>query len=72
MVAFAKIEAWRDTPIHLLWGAKDPVIPPKVGESLAHLWPTARHLETVEGSHFLQEDAGPAIGKRIAQWIQRD
>jgi haloalkane dehalogenase len=69
MVAFAKIEAWIDIPIHLLWGAKDPIIPVKVGEALAKRWPSAHRAETVEGSHFLQEDAGPEIGRRIATWV---
>ncbi len=69
MAAFAKLEQWTDTPVHLLWGAKDPVIPPKVGEALGALLPTAKPLETVEGSHFLHEDVGPEIGQRIASWV---
>jgi haloalkane dehalogenase len=25
---------------------------------------------TVAGSHFIQEDSGPAIGKAVAEWMQ--
>lgn len=69
MEAFAAIETWQDPPIHLLWGENDPIIPPKVAERLRELWPAVQSLETVAGSHFLQEDTGEEIGRRIARYI---
>jgi haloalkane dehalogenase len=31
-------------------------------------WKNQREV-TVAGSHFIQEDSGPAIGKAIADWM---
>ncbi len=72
MDAFDRLAAWPADgarPIHLLWGAKDPIIPPKVAELLREHWPAVASLDTVEGSHFLQEDAGEEIGRKIADLI---
>lgn len=69
MAAMSELETWDTIPVLPLWGAKDPVIPPKVGERLSELIPSARPCETVEGSHFLQEDAGEEIGQRICDFI---
>lgn len=68
MAAWDVLEAW-DVPTVLLWGAHDPIIPPKVGERVAHLLAGTRSFDTVEGSHFLQEDAGAEIGRRIADFV---
>lgn len=67
-------EAMRDSdrPVLMLWAAEDPIIPPSVGERLAENlgWPEP---EIIEGaSHFLQEDQGERIGRRIADWIAED
>ncbi|HYF26712.1 MAG TPA: haloalkane dehalogenase [Baekduia sp.] len=58
-----------DVQVLLLWADGDPIIPVAVGEKLAERagWPAP---EIVQGaSHFLQEDAGDRIGRRIADWI---
>ena len=56
-------------PKLVLWGAADPIIPPAAGAKLAELV-GAEAFEPIEGaSHFLQEDAGAAIGARLAQWF---
>lgn len=67
--AWAVLEAWEEPPVLLVWGEHDPIIPPGVGGAIAARIPAAGPLETVDGSHFLQEDAGPAIGGRIARFI---
>jgi len=69
MQALARLESWDTTPVLPLWGAKDQILPPRVGERLSELIPSALPCETVEGSHFLQEDAGEQIGRRIASFI---
>ena len=58
-----------DRPVLCLWAEHDPIIPPSVGTRLAERlgWPEP---EIVEGaSHFLQEDQGEWIGRRIAEWL---
>jgi haloalkane dehalogenase len=68
------LDALRDDPRPklFLWGDSDPVLP---------LEPTGRRFAAALGgsqidhvipgaSHFLQEDAGPAIGRLIADWLQ--
>lgn len=56
-------------PTLLLWADADPIIPVKAGEALAkHLG--APPPEVVgPASHFLQEDVGEQIGRRIAAWL---
>jgi haloalkane dehalogenase len=55
-------------PKLFLWADSDPIIPPTVGERFAAT--LGGEIELVENaSHFLQEDAGERIGRRIADWI---
>jgi haloalkane dehalogenase len=58
-----------DRPALLLWAADDPVIPPKAGARLAEKlnWPEPEVI--ADASHFLQEDQGELIGRRIADWL---
>ena len=52
-----------------LWADSDPIIPFKVGERFAAAI-NADPPEPIENaSHFLQEDAGEEIGRRIAAWL---
>jgi haloalkane dehalogenase len=55
----------------LLWGTDDPALPlDPVGLAVQLLFPNAGPLEPIEGgSHFLQEDRGEVIGRRIAEWL---
>ena len=56
-------------PKLLLWADGDPIIPLAAGEKMAEL--LGAPLEVVPGaSHFLQEDAGPFIGERLASWLR--
>ena len=56
-------------PKLLLWADGDPIIPLAAGEKMAEL--LGAPLEVVPGaSHFLQEDAGPLIGERLASWLR--
>src|SRR3954452_23493127 len=56
-------------PTLTLWADNDPVLTLDTGERFAEA--IGRDApEVVEGaSHFLQEDAGPHIGERIASWL---
>jgi haloalkane dehalogenase len=56
-------------PALVLWADSDPILTPKMGARLAERlgWPEP---EPIAGaSHFLQEDQGELIGRRIAQWL---
>ena len=60
-----------ERPKLLLWADSDPIIPPKVGKRFAERI-GAPEPEIIENaSHFLQEDAGEEIGRRIAAWLTR-
>jgi haloalkane dehalogenase len=56
-------------PALLLWGDSDPVIPPQTGKALAERlnWPEPELISNA--SHFLQEDQGELIGRRIVGWL---
>lgn len=58
-----------DRPALLLWADSDPILSPKVGQVLAERtgWPEPELVE--DASHFLQEDQGEWIGRRIADWL---
>ena len=58
-----------DRPTLLLWAEQDPILPPAVGEKFAQAIGRPAP-EIIDGaSHFLQEDAGELLGRRIAEWL---
>jgi pimeloyl-ACP methyl ester carboxylesterase len=52
-----------------LWADSDPIIPIETGRRFAEALGTELHHVIGDASHFLQEDAGPEIGARIADWL---
>ena len=58
-----------ERPALVLWADSDPILVPKVGAALSERldWPPPE--EIAEASHFLQEDQGELIGRRIAGWL---
>jgi haloalkane dehalogenase len=58
-----------ERPALVLWGEQDPVLPPEVGRAYAAKmnWPEPELIAAA--SHFLQEDQGEQIGRRIAAWL---
>jgi haloalkane dehalogenase len=61
-----------DRPMLVLWADSDPVLPFKVGEAFATLMGVDPPVKIENASHFLQEDAGEEIGRRIADWLQSE
>jgi cis-3-alkyl-4-acyloxetan-2-one decarboxylase len=55
-----------ETPVLLVWGMQDPVIPPSILHRWQQLYPRATTHEIEDASHFLQEDAP----ERIVPWIE--
>ena len=58
-----------ERPALVLWADGDPVLPPEVGVAFSEAlgWPGPEPI--ANASHFLQEDQGPRIGRRIADWL---
>ncbi len=65
------IEALRDWPhpMLMLWAEEDPILPPKVGRAFAEAIGRPPPEPVADASHFLQEDAGERVGRRIAEWL---
>ena len=60
-----------DRPALVLWADSDPVLTLDVGRAIAERfgWPEPEVI--ADASHFLQEDQGELIGRRIAAWSRR-
>ncbi len=65
------LEALRadERPTLMLWADSDPVLPPEAGRRFAEAIGRGEPEMVEDASHFLQEDAGEEIGRRIASWL---
>jgi len=65
------LEALRgdERPKLVLWADSDPVRTTQTGERFAAALGTEIHHVIADAGHFLQEDAGPEIGRLIADWL---
>jgi haloalkane dehalogenase len=63
------LRSW-EKPAHVIWGAADSVLPPRVGERFVELIPGATGPELIEdASHFLQEDAPDEVAAAILRFL---
>jgi pimeloyl-ACP methyl ester carboxylesterase len=60
-----------ERPKLILWADSDPVLPLQTGRRLATALGSEVDRVISGASHFLQEDAGPEIGSRIADWLRQ-
>jgi haloalkane dehalogenase len=58
-----------ERPTLMLWADSDPVLPPETGRRFAEAIGRPEPEPIENASHFLQEDAGEEIGRRIADWL---
>lgn len=58
-----------DWPTLMLWADSDPILPVRTGERFAEAIGAAPPELVPGAGHFLQEDAGERIGRRIAEWL---
>ena len=58
-----------ERPKLILWADSDPVLTLSTGARFAEALGTQVDHEIADASHFLQEDAGPEIGRHIADWL---
>lgn len=56
-------------PMLILWGEDDPALPVEAGRALAAALGQPEPELIAGASHFLQEDAGEQVGRRIAAWL---
>jgi haloalkane dehalogenase len=56
-------------PMLLLWGEEDPVLPLAAGEAFARALGRRPPHPVAGAGHYLQEDRGPEVGARIAEWL---
>lgn len=65
----AKLAEW-EKPAYVLFSTEDPIFSTKTGQRFVEHIPGATELDTIEGAaHFLQEDKGEEVGRRIAAWL---
>ena len=63
------LKAW-DHPALVFFGDSDPIFPPEVAVRFAARMPNAEAAPPVaRAGHFVQEDAGEEVGRRIAEWL---
>jgi haloalkane dehalogenase len=59
-----------DRPALVLFSDSDPIFSRRAAEVIAEILPASELDPPVEGAgHFLQEDRGETIGRRIAAWL---
>jgi pimeloyl-ACP methyl ester carboxylesterase len=58
-----------ETPVLVLSGRTDPLVPPSNGDLLEHLLPHCRH-EVLEAGHFVWEDAADDYARAVTDWIR--
>jgi haloalkane dehalogenase len=58
-----------ERPKLVLWADSDPVLTLQTGERFAAALGTELDQVIADAGHFLQEDAGPEIGRLIADWL---
>jgi haloalkane dehalogenase len=63
------LKSW-DHPTLVFFGDSDPIFPPEVAVRFAARMPNAEAAPPVpKAGHFVQEDAGAEVGRRIADWL---
>lgn len=63
---------FRDLPAIIIWGMKDPVLPPSVLRLWQEVYPQAITHEIEDASHFLQEDASERVVGSIEDFLKAD
>jgi pimeloyl-ACP methyl ester carboxylesterase len=58
-----------ETPVLVLSGRTDPLVPPSNGDLLEHLLPHCRH-EVLEAGHFAWEDAADDYARAVSDWVR--
>lgn len=57
------------TPVQVLYGHRDPLVPPEHAELLGHSLPRVR-VVALDAGHFAWEDAATQYGAAVRSWIE--
>ena len=60
-----------DMPALVVWGAKDPYLPPRFGQAYAEALPNAELLELPDAGHWVWFDR-PDVIERVVQFLARE
>jgi pimeloyl-ACP methyl ester carboxylesterase len=60
-----------DMPALVVWGAKDPYLPPRFGRAYAEVLPNAELLELPDAGHWVWFDR-PDVIERVVEFLARD
>jgi pimeloyl-ACP methyl ester carboxylesterase len=58
------------TPVLVLAGKDDPIVPPPNGQLLADIMPHCRHV-LLDGGHLIWEDAAAAYSSHLGEWLTK-
>ncbi len=58
-----------ERPTLVLWADSDSILPFSVGERVSEQLNFPAPIAIENAGHFLQEDAGPEVGRLIADWL---
>lgn len=67
--AFAALKSW-PKPVHVIFGADDPIFPPSWGRQWADMIPGATFDVIEKAGHFCQEDGGAEIAARLLECVR--
>lgn len=56
-------------PTLVIWGSRDPLVPPKLGQQLAQLLPKARYLELAHAGHVVMVDQPSAFNQAVLTFL---
>lgn len=57
-----------ETPVLIIVGRNDPIVPPENGKFIAQLLPRNHYVE-LDGGHLIWEDASEAYADEITRWL---
>ena len=66
--AFEALKSW-EKPVHVIFGANDPIFTPEWGRQWAGMIPGATFDAIERASHFCQEDAGEEIAHKLLERV---
>ena len=56
-------------PTLVIWGARDPLVPPKLGQLIARRLPDARYVELPHAGHVVMVDQPQAFNKAVLAFL---
>jgi len=67
-----KLPLLRNTPVHIIWGLKDPCFHREMLSKVARHFPQAKVHEIPDASHLVLEDAPDEVGESIENFLKTE